>query len=472
MKKFYIIFVTLFWFIMMGLLFDKEVIPSLVITNPAGYKLVVDRDSPIRESWMGIYFKDTRIGFSNTIISQEVDSGIPGFRISEMTVFRLNILGEDRIIRMKGSSFLTEDYSIRNFNYSFQSAGHKISVSGEAQGPVLKLNIDTGRERIKKEITAKDNAIISNSISPILLFKKLDKNKVLNFEVFDPITMSANKVSVKGLGDEIIECGNARCRVNIFETDLYGIKTRTWIKDNGEIIKEESGLGFSMVRENARDAIKIADLGIDSPRDLLSEFSIPSDIKIPNPRDVFYLKIQKSGLLAEIFKDKPLEREEILNIPIEKIPDELFIQSKDARIIGLAEQITAGERDSLAASRKILTWVYNNIRKTPTLSIPSSLDVLATREGDCNEHTVLFTALCRSIGIPVKMIAGLVYLENAFYYHAWAKVYVGRWINMDPTLGQEIADATHIPLIEGGIKEQIELLRIIPELKIEVIEYK
>ena len=93
-------------------------------------------------------------------------------------------------------------------------------------------------------------------------------------------------------------------------------------------------------------------------------------------------------------------------------------------------------------------------------------------EGDCNEHTVLFTALSRSAGIPTKMIAGLVYLDGTFYYHAWPRVYVGKWIDMDPTLGQEIADATHIGLLEGGLKEQIELVKIIGDLKIEVIEYR
>jgi len=145
---------------------------------------------------------------------------------------------------------------------------------------------------------------------------------------------------------------------------------------------------------------------------------------------------------------------------------------KDERIIGLAKEIIGGEKNSWLAAKKISKWVHDNIKKTPTLSIPSSLDVLNTREGDCNEHTVLFTALARSIGIPVKMIAGLVYLEGAFFYHAWPKVYVGEWINMDPTLGQDIADATHIPLVEGGVKEQLQLIKIIGNLKIKVVEYK
>ena len=119
-----------------------------------------------------------------------------------------------------------------------------------------------------------------------------------------------------------------------------------------------------------------------------------------------------------------------------------------------------------------MKWVHKHIKPSPTLSVPSSLDVLSSKKGDCNEFTCLFTALARASGIPTRMIAGVVYLEGSFYYHAWPEVFVERWIGMDPTLGQEVADATHIAFLEGGVKEQVGLIDYIGKIKIEVLEYK
>ncbi len=61
MKKLYTAFAAVFWLGMMGLLFQREVFPSIIVTNPAGYKIELSKDYPIRQSWMGIYFKDNKI---------------------------------------------------------------------------------------------------------------------------------------------------------------------------------------------------------------------------------------------------------------------------------------------------------------------------------------------------------------------------------------------------------------------------
>jgi transglutaminase-like putative cysteine protease len=115
--------------------------------------------------------------------------------------------------------------------------------------------------------------------------------------------------------------------------------------------------------------------------------------------------------------------------------------------------------------------VYGAIRK-PVVSIPSALEVLKQREGDCNEHTALYTALARAAGIPTRMAAGIVYLEKGFYYHAWPEVWLGRWTAVDPTFNQFPADATHIRFIAGGLDRQSEILRLVGKLKVEVLEYQ
>jgi transglutaminase-like putative cysteine protease len=145
-----------------------------------------------------------------------------------------------------------------------------------------------------------------------------------------------------------------------------------------------------------------------------------------------------------------------------------LIQSENQEIIERTKEIVKGEKDSIRVVRKINDWVYNNLEKVATLSIPNALDVLETRKGDCNEHSTLFAALARAAGIPTKIVLGVVFLEEKFYYHAWDEVFVGSWIAVDPTLGQVPADASHIKFIEGDLSKTFEIIKVVGNIKLEI----
>jgi transglutaminase-like putative cysteine protease len=117
--------------------------------------------------------------------------------------------------------------------------------------------------------------------------------------------------------------------------------------------------------------------------------------------------------------------------------------------------------------------VYNNVRTTFSAQLSNALEVLDHMEGDCTEHSVLFIGLARAAGIPAREVAGLIYVESArpgFYFHQWATVWVGKWIDVDPTFNQPLADVTHIKLAEGDLFHQAKLIPIIGQIQVQVVE--
>jgi transglutaminase-like putative cysteine protease len=147
-----------------------------------------------------------------------------------------------------------------------------------------------------------------------------------------------------------------------------------------------------------------------------------------------------------------------------------LIQARDARIIRQAEAIVAGITDPAVAARRLNDWVYREVRKEIVPSVPSAVQVLEAKRGDCNEHTVLYVALARAIGLPARTAAGLVHVRGKFYFHAWPEVWLGgTWVALDPTLGQAPADASHLRFLVGGLARQIELIRLIGRLQLEVV---
>jgi len=160
-----------------------------------------------------------------------------------------------------------------------------------------------------------------------------------------------------------------------------------------------------------------------------------------------------------------VEREDLK----EYLRPSLLIQSNNPEIKGMARKII-NDTKGIVAARRILEWVYKNLSKRPTLSIPNALDTLERRAGDCNEHAVLLAALLRSIGIPTKICTGVVYSKGRFYYHAWNELYLGGWIAADSLMGQMPADVTHIKFVEGEAARQADIARIIGRIKLEVLE--
>ncbi len=146
-----------------------------------------------------------------------------------------------------------------------------------------------------------------------------------------------------------------------------------------------------------------------------------------------------------------------------------LIESDDPQIVELAKQLTSDQHARWPAVVKIAHWVHKEIRYAIADS-PSARLALKKRVGDCGPHATLCVALLRAVGIPAKLVGGLVYTPSfggSFGQHAWVEVYMGKdgWIALDPTTGEvDLLSAVHIKLFEG-------MGGVIPT-EVEVLEYQ
>ena len=136
----------------------------------------------------------------------------------------------------------------------------------------------------------------------------------------------------------------------------------------------------------------------------------------------------------------------------------VYVEADDPAIVEQARSLTASAEDSWAAIERINRWVYAHIRdKTLDKGFATARQTLDSAIGDCTEHTMLAVSLARAAGIPARILAGVVWQRDAFYYHFWYEAYVGEWIAMDPTLGQTPADARRIQLSGGALESDTAL---------------
>jgi transglutaminase-like putative cysteine protease/tetratricopeptide (TPR) repeat protein len=135
--------------------------------------------------------------------------------------------------------------------------------------------------------------------------------------------------------------------------------------------------------------------------------------------------------------------------------------SDKKEVIDRAREIAGSDRDAWSVARKLGEWTHKNLQ-WKMVQRADAVQTLATREADCSEFSALFIAMARSLGLPARMVSGIAYTGSAFGGHAWVEVWVGRWIELDPTWGTDFVDATHIrnatnALIWTAALNQIEL---------------
>jgi len=137
----------------------------------------------------------------------------------------------------------------------------------------------------------------------------------------------------------------------------------------------------------------------------------------------------------------------------------------DDQVKKQALEIAGGDRDAWSVARKLADWTHQNL-EWKLVSNADARQTLATREADCSEFSALFVAMARSLGLPSRIVSGLAYSGNSFGGHAWVEVWVGKWIELDPTWGTHFVDATHIRNESGALVTSAALNLI----ELEVLE--
>ena len=413
---------------------------------------------------------------------------------------------------------LGRSLQLKKFTFDLTSEIGRFNVVGTMRADTfLDLELNAGGNAQKSTMRA-DRLLMLDAAVPLRLAAagELQVGKSFSTRVFDPSTMS-DRESVLSITarDTMIVPDSARWDVakQAFVVTRHDtipvwrvqqsfgtLKVGNWIDEDGHLVKAESPLGFTL----ERTAFELADqewkksvstrayaTGYGA---VIEQTAISSNVDVTGIDAMNRLRVRLRGVELEGFDlaggRQQLQGDTLIitregpdalragyalpyrggGEPARELESTPLIQADDPRIIQTARRVVGNTTDPVEASRKLNDWVYRTLKKDITLSVPSALQVLEARQGDCNEHTVLYVALARAIGLPTRTAVGLVNVRGRFYYHAWPEVYYNNnWVAVDPTLGQFPADASHLRFLIGGLARQVELIRLIGRLQLESV---
>jgi hypothetical protein len=442
-----------------------------------------------RDSWMNIIQKGRKIGFSHSVLSKKDD----GYNLHETVYMKINTMGMIQDINLDTLADLNSNFTLRTFDFSISSGRFEFKAKGTVSGDILSIYTEDSGTPRKVDIPVKNKPYMVAGVVDAALAAGLKEGELVTFDIFDPATMSQEPVLLKVGAREEISIGGVRQTAVKMLLSFKGTKQDLWIGEKGEILKEQGMLGISLEKTTREEAL--SGLTLQASEDLTRIASVPSNVILENPGKLSFLKVKIEGIELESLKLND-ERQTLENMVLEikkeslsDLPEQGGVDKRDLRLISYLKPSTFIQSDNgkilsvvvntvnpsdtpLVKTRKLMNWINANIKKRPVISLPDAISTLENRVGDCNEHAMLMAALARAAGIPAKVEAGLVYLNGRFYYHAWNLLYLGKWIAVDSLFNQMPADVTHIRFSTGGQKEQLDLMGIIGNVKINVLEYR
>lgn len=457
--------------------------------------------------YYGVMQGDRQIGFAQS----QIDTAQSSITVSDYFVADLPIAGKNRRATARTNVTLSRALRVRQFDVSITTESGPLTAGGRVEGDsVLVFALAMGTEKPDSQRIALSGPILLPTLVPLAVAltetPKIGKQYVL--PVLDPASMTPKDVTLDVRAESVFVVDDSA----VFDTTTrrwrgvqpahikaWQVTARDdanvftgWIDEQGRIV-ETTQLGFVLRRlpyevafDNWRNQ-RAAEVSDD--RDILETTAIAANKRMARRIDALRVRLsgvslagyQIDGQYQALTGDTLVIRrapESALTAP-QRLPyrirdrantsPEPLIQSDHPAIVALARRIRGQERDARVVAERITQWVHDSIADKVTFGVPSALQVLQTRTGDCNEHTQLLVALARAAGLPTRIAAGLAYVDGKFYYHVWPEVLLADWVPVDPTFGQFPADAAHLRFVIGGLARQTELVRLMGNLTIDVL---
>lgn len=456
-----------------------------------------------------------QLGYRSTTVDTLVDS----IRVMDVLVLDVPALG--RLHRIEGHSVAVLDRALRLRAVTAEVDGDVENFAAAltpSPDSLLHLSLRSGPDSLLSTVPLQGLVTLPSLLPLRLAFGgALHPGGTLRARVFDPFTLTIRDAHVRVAAESTFIVPDSADydsttmawvpvrfdTVRAFRVDpgsAAGGAAVLWIDAQGRIVRAVSPRGFGLERtafeiayENfrRRDTLRLMRATLaPPPGGIVAATAVTAGVRPDSatPRlwrvraagsplagldlgggrqrlvgDTVLIARERAGALQPRYR---LPADDSSAVPF--LRPELLIESTDLRVQAQARQLAGRSRDPLRVARRLAHWVATAIRVQHTDAAPSAVLALERQRGDGNAHVALFVALARAVGLPARPVAGLLYAQGRFYYHAWAEVYLGDWVALDPTFDQFPADAMRVRLVTGALARPASLVGALGGLTLEV----
>lgn len=389
--------------------------------------------NPSQEYWTGIVFSGNKIGFSHFRLAPAVHAQ-GSFEITSEAVFTFRFLLMDKKVALRSYDLVKNDLSIDRFEYDYDIDGSLMHLSGEVKGGVLFVKtLSRGQDQMQ-------NFSIRDAIYPASIMylypatHGLDVGRSYEYQVYDGETRTVSTVKQEILAYE---------ESDLFEGKGFKMKTvmkgqgvTSWVDTEGRPLLETAlgGVIISGLESESRAKRYLASSLINKDETLINFSLIKTDRQIEKARKARYLEVALIGIGRDMAipsderQQCSLKNDRLIcrissgpaSPPVAScsipgmspyLKSTFAVPASNRRIQLMAEQIVEGVFDRHEQIRALIDWIQKNIKQEP-VDVFTAIDVLEKGKAECQGLTFLYAALARAVGIPTRVVNGIVYAEE------------------------------------------------------------
>jgi hypothetical protein len=445
------------------------------------------------ESWLGIYIQGSKVGYSGSVQKEEKFDGKPATKVWSINVFSTDMIGSAMDIRMETTSWVDAAGNLLRMDFKNVSQGRASTFVAIFKGKEIFIEtVNTGSRGKKTLSIPEGQRVIDDPIARANEIVKGVKDTKATFLILDPLTISL-------VPNTVVFHGKAT--VKIWGSDFVGTKvevsdprtpTYAYLDEGGSIAKVEGPFGMEMYPETRAKAIDVK--GGKTVRIDLAEISkvrVAAGSKNPGGSRKAVLKVSGPGAEKVVSDEQQLRQAEagysLVTVSPRRwesgvslsqakkdqpefLKPSMLIPSDDSEMVSIAQRLAAGLDDTLTIADRITKHVSEMMSPNTGIGVlRDAREVLKTKEGLCRDHAVLCATLMRAAGVPTRVVSGLIFDGDAYYYHAWVECWSGTdWIGFDSTRGSEPFSAAHLKLGQGSVEEAFTF-RLLNDVKVEIL---
>ena len=490
---------------------------SLMRSVPVALVLLWCCGASAQESWDAIYLGGAKTGFVHIWVEKVQDKARDYRRVRMDIEMQVKRREDESVIRLMYGTIETPGGQVLRLDTRTQAGGQDLRVHGDVVNGRMKLILEGGGEPQTQTIPWGPEVRGPYAPEQSMARKPMKEKEKRTLKMYIPelnkvctVELQARTVEPVLLGD-----GTTRKLLRVDQTTSVDGKprpeydSRVWTDEAGQVLKSEQDVlgGVVMYRTTKEAATSPGGL---IQFDLVLGTVIKVAHKIPNPEQTRHVKYRIALNGSEVAGLFPTDARQSIQVegsntaailevkrmgPLDGTPgvDEVepqylrsnpLVTSGDSLVRSRAQTVTRGVVDPWEKAQRINQWVFRSIPdkdKNFKVAFADASKVIRNLAGDCTEHAVLAAAMCRAVGVPSRVVIGLIYVDGleGFGYHMWNEVYVNkRWVALDPSWNQTEVDAVHIKLAETSLdgvspfEAFLPLVRVMGKLSIEPIELR
>ncbi len=449
-----------------------------------------DIDSTLETQWFGIYLKNKKIGYSQSLRDRAGDL------IREKSTYHMKLLsfGLKAEVAVVQSLYFEAKAPFRLVKGELEkkddSSTSRTLLTRTDKG--FETAVRVGKEQVKKELEPIDYTLADSLAAELWVRRQPKRGATINFRQFDLLDLKVTTMTTKVLGSKTSLVGGVPIRYYELENENNKdrLKFLTRHDDQGRTLSSQVAI-FEFRLETEEQA-----KNTEYSQDLFVLGMVKIDRALGPTKKVAELVLRVDGKEAEIFEDGP--RQSVTARPdgsrivklgkkhgkeakatakeIEECLAETTVYNiSHPKVKALANKVVGDAKTPEDKVQRIVDFAYEFVQPNLSAAMPNIHDLMDKKRGDCKSYALLVTTLARATRVPAREVSGLLYVgddQKAFGGHAWNEVVLGGvWVPVDGSLRQTEVDATHVSFGSDS-KATANLLTTLGKLSFKVVEVK